>query len=410
MIVSLDTVRSMALERQGLFRRSDATGKEAMLRTIRHIGMLQLDTVNVVARSHYLVMLSRLGVYRRSDLDALLYPDRDLVEQWAHAACLLPAEDYRNLLPAILERRGRPISKWQTAALGPEPETLLDQVMDEIRERGALSSRDFEDPRDASEPWWGFKPAKHALVHQFRLGHLMVDRRVNFQIFYDLPERVMSNHGDLPPASLDQYHRWAVVRGLECLGVATARHVADYYRLNIGVTRQLMKRLQEDGEIVPVEVPGWQETAYVHRHSVPDVERSERREEPADVTAFLSPFDNLIWDRKRVKLLFDFDYTVEIYVPTAKRVYGYYVMPILHQGRLVGRIDPKADRQNGILLIRHLYLEPGEPVDAGLMRGLSAALREFMAFHRLGSIRIEDTDPAELKPALTQRLSEVIVE
>jgi hypothetical protein len=408
--VPLEAIRTLAIVRQGLDRRPDAASQEAMLGIIQRIGALQLDSVNVVARSHYLVMLSRLGLYDRGELDALLYPQRHLFEQWAHAACLLPVEDFAYLAPAISARRRQPMSSWQRESLGSDPEALLERVLAEIRERGPLTSRDFEDTREGREPWWGFKPAKHALAYQFRQGYLLVDRRVNFQIYYDLAERVMPNHQDQPARSLKEYHRWAVLRGLSCLGVATASQVCDYYRLSVRTARDTLGSLENEGEVLLAEVPGWKEPAYARPETLPELERIARGEVKCDVTTFLSPFDNLIWDRKRVKMLFDFDYTIEIYVPPLKRVYGYYVMPILHHGRLVGRLDAKADRQEGTLLARHLYLERAEQVDMELVAGLSNALKEFMAFHRCQAIRIEHAEPEELKSALRDELREVIVE
>lgn len=402
--ISLETARAMAVKKQGLDKRPPASNKADLLDAIRRIGLLQLDSVSVVARSHYLVMLSRLGAYDRTSLDELLHPDRQLFEGWAHAACLIPVEDFPYFVPGSLERRKQPLGKWQRQALGENPEALMESVLEEIRTRGALGSKDFEDSRDHREPWWGFKPAKHALVHLFRRGQLMVDRRRNFQILYDLPERVLPGSTKPAAMSLASAHRWATEKGLAHLGVATAPQVCDYYRIKVSVVRGILNELVEEGRVVPVEIPGWREMAYVRLDDMELLQQVDRGQHRAEVTTFLSPFDNLTWKRERLKELFEFEYALEIYVPKAKRVTGYYVMPILHNGRLVGRLDPKADRKNKSLIIHKMLLEDGVPVDEPLLSGLAGALQEFMLFHRCERIVIEHTQPRMLLKALSARI------
>ncbi|MEJ2733508.1 MAG: crosslink repair DNA glycosylase YcaQ family protein, partial [Anaerolineae bacterium] len=190
MEISLDTARTLAVAKQDLHRRPATVDRRTLLDTIRQIGLLQLDTIHVVARSHYLVMLSRVGRYDLADLDALLYPDRRLFEQWAHAACLIPAEHYEHFAPAILARRDHPLQPWLLRSLGEDAQQILDTVLADVGERGPLASKDFKDPRDRRGTWWDWKPAKTALEILFEGGYLMVDRRENFQRYYDLAERV----------------------------------------------------------------------------------------------------------------------------------------------------------------------------------------------------------------------------
>ncbi|MFC2031706.1 winged helix-turn-helix domain-containing protein, partial [Chloroflexota bacterium] len=358
--LSLDAARRLAVYKQGLHKRPAAPNKQALLHAIRRISLLQLDTIHVVARSHYLVMLSRVGLYDPADLDALLYPDRRLFEQWAHAACLLPVEDYARLAPAILARRERSIQPWVAGQLGDDADGTIEAVLAEVRERGPLASRDFDDPRSQRGTWWDWKPAKTALEVLFEQGHLMVDRRVNFQRYYDLAERVLPATAEPPSYTLEDWRRWAVMRGLTCLGVATARQVSDYYRLKVTDTRATISALAKEGSVVPVRVEGWKDTAYLLDADLRLAKEIRGGAFESEVTTFLSPFDNLIWDRERVRNLFAFDYRTEMYQPAAKRRYGYYVLPILHRGRLVGRLDPKANRKAGTMLVRAIYLEPGE--------------------------------------------------
>jgi uncharacterized protein YcaQ len=414
MEMSLDTARTLAVVKQGLHRRPATVDRRTLLDTIRQIGLLQLDTIHVVARSHYLVMLSRVGLYDRADLDALLYPDRRLFEQWAHAACLIPAEHYEHFAPAILARRDHPLQPWLLRSLGEDAQQILDAVLADVGERGPLASKDFKDPRDRRGTWWDWKPAKTALEILFEGGYLMVDRRENFQRYYDLAERVLPASARLLAAAqagggaadntLDDWRRWATLRSVACLGVATAAQVSDYYRQRKLAARAMVETLAAEGAIVPVEVEGWQDTAYLDPADLPLVDEIKAGGHQPTLTTFLSPFDNLIWDRQRVADLFGFDYRAEMYQPVAKRQYGYYVLPILHRGQLVGRLDPKADRQAGTLIVRALYLEPGQSITGGLLAGVAGALGEFMAFHRIERLVIERSDPEVLGPLLLERM------
>jgi uncharacterized protein YcaQ len=405
--ISLETARALAVYKQGLHRRPTAGGarsggREALLESIRRIGLLQLDGVSVVARSHYLVMLSRVGAYDPAELDALLYPERCLFEGWAHAACLIPIEDYPYFLPRLLAERDRPPEPWVQRRLGDDPQRILDAVLEQVRDRGPLASRHFEDTRDGRGPWWDWKPAKTALELLFAQGYLMVDRRENFQRFYDLAGRVLPAAVDPPVRTLDDYRRWATLRGLGILGVATAPQVSDYYRLNKPSTRALLEALAAEGAVAPVEIEGWKERAYLDPADLPLVGEIEAGAHRSTVTALLSPFDNLIWDRGRVSDLFGFDYRTEMYVPEAQRQHGYYVMPILHRGRLVGRLDPKADRRAGVMRVRAIYLEPGEAVTAELVADLAGALREFAAFHGSERAVVERSEPEGLGGLLAE--------
>ena len=399
--ISLETARTLAVVKQGLHRRPPLADKQALLDSIRRIGLLQLDTVHVVARSHYLVMLSRVGLYDRADLDALLYPDRRLFEQWAHAACLIPVEDYAWFAPRIHARREKPLSQYAARRLGGDPQATIDAVLERVRQEGPLASRDFEDPRDGREGWWDWKPAKTALELLFTWGHLLIDRRENFQRFYDLAERVLPASAEPLRHTVDDWRRWAVLRGVACFGVATYRHVSEYYHQKKTPVKAVVEALAKEGALLPVEVEGWPDTAYLHPADLPLLDEIEAGQHQPEVTTLLSPFDNLLWDRQRVRDLFGFDYRIEMYTPVAERQYGYYVMPILHRGRLVGRLDPKADRQTRTLIVRALYLEPGEAASDEMVAALGGALREFMAFHGSERLVIEHAEPESLVACLT---------
>ena len=194
---------------------------------------------------------------------------------WAHAACLIPVEDYPYFVPTLLARRERPLQPWIERRLGDDPEGILDAVLEEVRERGPLASRDFEDPRDERGTWWDWKPAKTALEILFAQGYLMVDRRVSFQRYYDLAERVLPASASPPVRTMDDYRRWATLRAVVLLGVATAVHASDYYRLKKPATRAMLEALAAEGAVVPVEVEGWKEPAYLDPADLPLVEEIE---------------------------------------------------------------------------------------------------------------------------------------
>ncbi len=403
--LSIQTARALAVIKQGLDKRPPTADRQTLYNAVRRMGLLQLDTVNVIARSHYLVMLSRVGLYDRADLDALLYPDRKLFEQWAHAACLIPTEDYDYFAPLILARRDKP-HRWygNMEVLGEDPQTIMDGVLAEIKERGALASKDFHDPRDGRGTWWDWKPAKHALNILYDRGYLMVDRRVNFQIYYDLAERVLPVSAGSPTKTVNDFPAWAVERSVGYLGVATARQVSDYYRLSIAETHAGLEMVENKGRIIPVAVEGWTDTAYVLPEDVLLIDEIVQGQYQPELTTFLSPFDNLTWNRDRLFDLFDFDYRIELYTPKPQRKYGYYVLPILHKGQFVGRLDPKADRKTKTFMVHAIYLEPGVEMTDELVAGIADALHEFKTFHNCETVTIGRSEPEGLKEVLEIQL------
>lgn len=407
LVVSRQVAQMLAVIKQGLAQRPSVADKGALQNTVRRLGLLQLDTINVVDRSHYLVMFSRLGCYDRSTLDSLLYPDRFLFEQWAHAACLIPAEDYEYFAPVIHARRDQPLRERKAKALGSDPKATLDSILTAVAEHGPRMSRDFEEPRGRAGTWWDHKPAKIALDYLFHTGYLMIERRINFQCAYNLAQRVLPESALPIRRSVADWLHWAILRSVGCLGVGTVSHIADYYRQTVPITRATLKALEQNGEVLRAEVEGWHEPAYILPTDISLIREIEAERHQPSVTTFLSPFDNLIWHRPRVRALFDFDYRIEMYTPLAKRhrVYGYYVMPILRRGHLIGRLDPKVDRKTRALIIHNFYLEQDEQITDELMDDLAKAFIEFMAFHQCQSVNIERAEPASLKTTLFNRIA-----
>jgi uncharacterized protein YcaQ len=232
----------------------------------------------------------------------------------------------------------------------------------------------------------------------------MVDRRVNFQIYYDLAERVLPASAEPPAKTAADFPAWAVERGVGYLGVATARQVSDYYRLNMAETRAGLEVVENQDKVVPVEVEGWNDVAYVLPEDVGLIDEIAQGQHQPQLTTFLSPFDNLTWNRDRLLDLFNFDYRIELYTPKPKRKFGYYVLPILHNGQFVGRLDPKADRKNKTFIVHAIYLEPGVEMADDLVEGIARALREMMTFHGSEKLTIGRSEPETLREALLDRM------
>ena len=374
--LSLAEARSIQLDALGLSRPPPKAARKAdLLAAIRAMHLLQIDTISVVARSPYLVLWSRLGTFEPRWLDALLAGGK-LFEYWAHAACFLPIEDYGLYRWRMLEHPGR----------GATP-AALETVLRRVRE-GEVRSTDFESPRGLRNGWWDWKPEKRALEHLFNAGVLMIARREGFQRIYDLRERVLPGWDDARAPSAPEARRALAGKALRALGVARPRWVKRYLQDVPG-----LPAVETLEEAVRVDLEGSE--AFVHR----DFLRAPRA--PARTT-LLSPFDPLVSDRARVLDLFGFDYRIEVYTPLKKRRFGYFSLPILHRGALVGRLDPKAHRQEGLLEIRALHLERGVAVTDDLVEGLASALLDFAGWH--GTPEIAVRGRGRLAAALSGRL------
>ncbi|MBC7929009.1 MAG: YcaQ family DNA glycosylase [Rubrivivax sp.] len=391
------------LAAQGLLRRPKrAATKRAVLDAIRRMSVLQIDTIQTVARSPYLVLWSRLGEYETRWLDELLAEGK-LFEYWSHEACFLPVEDYPLYRRGMIEAgsMGWKYSHDWVAAHRLE----VERVLAAVRERGPVRSADFAREDGKSGGWWEWKPEKRALEMLFTAGELMIARRHNFQRLYDLRERVLPSWDDaqLPPQG--EARRTLALKAVLSLGIATARWVGDYFRTGKKETVPLVARLGEEGALLRVRVEGWREDAYVHPDNRKLLKSAAAGTLRPELTTLLSPFDPLVWDRARAREVFGFDYRLECYTPAPKRIYGYFTLPILHRGALVGRLDPKAHRKEGVFEVKALYLEPGVDATEELIADLATALRECAAWHRTPKVVVRRSDPkgvaARLRKALT---------
>lgn len=385
--LSLQDARHLQLAAQGLLTppRRKATSAD-LLACIQRMALLQIDTISVVARSPYLVLFSRLGQYDPSWLDQLLARG-EIFEYWAHEACFVPREDYRLLRHRMLDpaAMGWKFSAQWLKTHGDE----IEQIIERIRQHGPVRASDFERKGEKGNGWWDWKPEKRHLEVLFTAGRLMVRERRNFQRVYDLAERVRPDWDDgrdLP--SPEQVQRDMVRASCRALGLVKAGWVADYYRLRRGKYDALLHQLADEGELLPVRVEGWQHGAFVHASLADELAQAEAGSLKATHCAVLSPFDPLVWDRKRAKDLFGFDYRIECYTPAPKRQYGYFVLPLLRRGKLVGRLDAKAHRKEGVFELKSLYLEPGVKVSQSLAQDLFKAIQKLAYWHQTPSLRL----------------------
>ncbi len=348
--ITLDQARRFALGAQG-FTVPRPVGKidvRHYRRVLDRIGVVQLDSVNVFARAHFMPFFSRLGGYDRDHLDRWIWESGEMFEYWAHMASVVPTHAHR-LFRWRMERSG--VWSGFQKVLDRKPD-YIDRVLDQVRARGPIQTSDLEDPGAKSGgAMWNWNEGKMALEYLFVKGRVAAAARPNFVRLYDLAERVIpAKHLRAPTPDDEEAISELLVGSARSLGVGTAADIADYYRIRMPQARPLIESLANDGRLIEVSVTGWDKPAYLH----PEATLPRR----AAGTALLSPFDNLVFFRERVERLWDFHYRIEIYLPEPKRVFGYYVLPFLYQGELVGRVDLKSDRDARALLVRGAYAEP----------------------------------------------------
>ena len=379
MELSAGEARRVVLEAQGFAdaRPASVPGERHIHRVLDRIRLLQIDSVNVLVRAHYLPLFSRLGPYDRAILDRLTYEKRELFEFWGHAATLLPSR-FHPLLRWRMDRKTWP----DLDRLRQEKPGFVESVLRQIAERGALAASELSDSGVRAGAWWGWGEGKNVLEWLFATGRVTTSTRRNFERVYDLTERVLPTHVLSAPTPTPHDARKALlVESAHALGVATARELADYFRIHGPTAKGLVAELAEEGALRRVRVEGWPHPAFASPAvKVPRKAPSAR--------ALLSPFDPLVFERARTHRIFDFHYRIEIYTPESKRVYGYYVLPFLLDGDLSARVDLKADRATGRLLVRAAHLEPGRDAPK-VAEALAFELREVARWLKLERVVVE---------------------
>lgn len=374
--------RRIALLAQGFGdRRPPKPGKAHLKRVFDRVGLIQIDSVNVLSRSHYLPPFARIGAYAHADMDALAWGKRkQLFEYWGHEASLIPVE-HQPLLRWRMSRAEAGVGTYSgLARFGREKRAYIEQVLDQIRLRGPLSAGELEAAGKGAGGWWGWSDGKRAVEWLFWAGLVTTATRRGFERLYDLPERVLPQAIlDTPTPTVEDAQRGLIDIAARAMGVATETDLRDYFRMDPAETRARIAELTEDGVLAPVQVKGWTRTAWCHR----DAPRPRR----VEATALLSPFDNLIWRRERAERLFGFHYRIEIYVPAEKRVHGYYVLPFLQDERLTARCDLKADRKAGTLRVQSVHREDhADPLD--IAPALAERLRDMAGWMGLGDVEV----------------------
>jgi uncharacterized protein YcaQ len=378
----LTEARRVALAAQ-LFVPGPATPRSAAAlgKIVHRLGAVQIDSVNVLIRSHYLPIYSRCGPYAPELLDRAAYDgSRSLFEYWGHEASFLPVE----LFPLFrwrMDRARNGEGTWKRLRrYATSHASLVTAALEQIRERGALGASELVDSGKSKGSWWGWSQGKEILEWLFWIGDVTTARRRNFERLYDLTERVLPERvRNVSAPAPEQARRELMAVSARALGVATARDLRDYFRLPAQDAALRIAELVEEGTLQPVSVEGWKQQAYLHKDAA--CPRS------ADVSALLSPFDSLIWERQRTERLFDFHFRLEIYTPIHKRLHGYYVLPFLLGDRLVGRVDLKANRQDGRLEVRGGSAEKGVRVGQ-IVEPLAAELAQLARWLGLDSVAV----------------------
>lgn len=363
-------------------------GKPAALgKLIRRMGFVQIDTINVVDRAHHLILATRANDFTSASLQELAGPRRQLFEHWTHDASLIPTEFFAHWRPRFERAKGR---SWHRTQLGDDRDRVIDLVRTRIRNEGPLRSKDFEHAgvRGVTS-WWNWKPAKLALDYLWRIGELYIVARENFQKVYDLTERAVPHLHTRAVLSADEHVDWACAAALDRLGVATAPELSRFWNhVDLATVRKWMQAAVKSGRAIEVEVEAMNGEEPKHAIAPADIARRLKKlKQVPPITRLLCPFDPVIRDRARLHRLFNFDYRFEAFVPAPKRVHGYYVMPILEGDTLVGRVDPKFHRDQGVLEIKRVWWEPGVKVTRVRRRSLESAAQGLAS--AVGAGRVE---------------------
>ncbi|MFZ7088383.1 winged helix-turn-helix domain-containing protein [Curtobacterium sp. RRHDQ10] len=389
--LSAAEARRVALGAQGFGRPpSEQVATRTLAATIDRLGLLQIDSVNVFERSHYLPLHARLGAYDKAALDRITQVrGASYVEYWAHEAAFVPRDTLPLFSWAKEARRRRDLDRSDFArANGP----LFAELLEVLRVHGPMPASAVDrDDNVRRGPWWGWSDVKRGLEYLFRWGDVVSAGRRGFERVYGLPSQVLPAALLADPPSREDAVRTLVEHAARASGVGTVADLADYFRLRTDDTRSAVADLVDTGALVPVSVEGWGRPAWMHAAA-----RVPRR---IEADAVVSPFDPVVWFRPRAERMFDFRYRIEIYTPAARRVHGYYVLPVLQDDGLVGRVDLKSDRQRGVLRVRTAWEEAGRRMDPGR---LGATLLRAAAWQGLDGIEVTDrgTAAAALADAL----------
>ena len=412
---SLRAAAALYLERQQLDRpRGQRLTAASLAAFAESVGGIQLDSINVVDRAHHLTLWSRFGPYERAALDRLVYDRRVLFEYWAHVACLVSTAHFPAWRRAMLDYRHA--HKGWVRFLKRHP-TMLRAVEADIRARGPLGNADFPDKRRGRPTgWWGWKPETHALDFLWMSGRIGVHSRTHFQKRFDLLERVLPEAVSCAPLDAAAFRRWHLERSLHAMGAATETDLRMYLtfpRAAAAERATTLRTMIRDGEVVEIEIAGARARWYALARDLEPLAAAGRRRTASRGATLLSPFDSFLWHRERILRLFGYDYRIEVYVPAQRRTFGYYALPLLVDGQLIGRVDTKLHRTNRRLELRHIRYEPwfaagDDPPGASWGRvprargiaGLAAAAHSLAVFTSAERVQVGRVTPRSLRTAV----------
>ncbi len=381
--LSKQEVKLMQLHNLGLLTPPEGPAQpQDVIQTIRQLGALQIDTIHVVARAPYFILWSRLGNY---DPDWLEKTHRcgDLFEYWSHAACFIPIEEY-----PYFRSKMAPTNGWRLSdAWYQDHPEVIKMVLDTIHENGPTCSADFKNSKKQPGGWWNWKEEKIALENLWHRGDLMVAYRHKFHRYYDLQSNLLPDYDEKDTPSLAEAQCYWVEKTIKTLGAARPKWVADYYRLGKTETQAHVLTLRENGVLQSFHCPDWDDEILIHKDNLPLLQEARNSKLTAQHSTLLSPFDPLVWDRERTLELFDFNYSIECYLPQDQRKYGYFSLPILYKGNLVGRLDAKAHRKEQVFEIRQLHFEESFSPHQAFTHTFSRIVQDCANWHQCPQVK-----------------------
>ena len=390
---SAETVRAMILQSQCLSDPTNEANKpdqNSILGIIDRVRALQIDTLQMIRRSQYIALWSRLGDYQPELLDDLCYgDDRRLFEYWYHAACIIPIKEFPYRLPTMLMHRKKESRRWRSWHSDEKNVEVLQEVKDRLSNQGPQKASNFDDHGEHRGSWWNWKPAKRALEYLYDSGQVVIANRLKFQRVYGITENYIPKKLTKSTITMDHAISHDLELSLLATGLCTPQQVADYTHMKRGLARPYVKSLMERGlahKVRAVNVKGETIDLLIHRDNIETLEKLAAGEFKPSRTTFLTPFDSLFWAKGRGKEFFDFAQVLECYKPAENRVWGYFCLPVLHNGNLVGRFDPKLDRKSGTLQIHSFHLESGIKPSERLVSDIAIAMRNFLKFHGASKI------------------------
>jgi uncharacterized protein YcaQ len=401
MILSREDLRTAFLIRQGL---TNDPAWKSVQEAISQICAVQIDAISVVARSHHLTLRHRVQSYDFRQLWKSLF-ERELIEYYVHGNSFVPIE-YFPFLRHCMKRFQNHGYKWIRDSI-TKYQDIMKKILLRIKDEGPLKSRDFKDAKKTSDGWWDWKPSKHAIELLWWTGHIVVVNRQGFERVYDVTERgIPSKYLDLS-VSKEEVWRFFLRQAVDCLVVATISDIRDYFNFHIysldkgeSTRKTLLEKIQtlkQEGDIVEVKVEDDSTPHYILNKNIGFIEEVQNYKGSHECAFFLSPFDNVVWDRKRVRRLFNLDVRLESYIPKAKRKFGYFTMPIIWNNRIIGRLDPKVDRKSRKLILANIELILSKKNLKNALEAINKELTAFKTFHGCEQIEIKKAKPAKLK-------------